>query len=69
MRVLREGDQTKVQRDKKHANMRDYSMKHLIKVEWDLNRDGIRDQIFKLSIDDVEVLIDAQEMLRYLRWV
>lgn len=69
MSVLREGDQTKVQRDKGSGSVRDYSLKHRVTIAWDLNEDSMRDQMFRLTVDDYEVILDAEEMMRYLRWV
>lgn len=69
MSVLREADQTKVQRDRRRGVLRDYSLEHRVEVQWDLNDDAQRDTIFKLVIDDYEVLLDAEELMRYLRWV
>lgn len=69
MIVLREGDQTKVQRDRHFGHVKDYSMKHRVSVRWDLNEDAMRDKMFILKIDDYEVILDSEELLRYLRWV
>lgn len=69
MSVLREGDKTKDQRDKRHGIIRDYGLHHRVEVRWDLNDEAIRDKIFLLTVDDYEVLLDAEEMMRYLRWV
>jgi len=67
--ILREGDQTKKQRDNKFGLLRDYSMKHKVSMHWDLNKDAKRDQIFELRIDDITVLLDAEQVQRYARWV
>ena len=69
MTVLREGDETRVQRNQKMGNLKDYSMKHRVTVSWDLNDDAKRDLMFKLRIDDVEVILDAEDMMKYLRWI
>lgn len=69
MSVLREADVAKTQRDKKHGVLRDYSLQHRVDMSWDLNEEAKRDQIFKLRIDDYEVLLDAEQLMRYLRWV
>lgn len=69
MSVLREGDQTKIQRDKKVGNLKDYSLRHRVTIVWDLNEEAQRDRMFKLTIDDNEVVLDAEEFMRYLRWV
>lgn len=70
MLTLREGDETRVQRNQKMGNLKDYSLKHRVAVYWDLNDDAKRDLMFKLVIDDgIEVILDAEDMMRYLRWV
>lgn len=69
MSTLREGDQTKVQRDKKHGVIRDYSLRHRVEMRWDLNEDAMHDQMFILKVDNLEVILDAEEVMRYLRWV
>lgn len=69
MSVLREGDSARVQHKKTKGTVRDYSLKHRVEVEWDLNEDAIRDKMFRLKIDGCEVILDAEEMMRYLRWV
>lgn len=69
MTVLREGDETRVQRAQKMGNLKDYSMKHRVTLQWDMNEDSKRDLMFKLRIDDLEVILDAEDMMRYLRWI
>lgn len=69
MTILREGDQTKVQRDKRHGVLKDYSLQHRVSLRWDLNEEAIRDRMFVLTIDEKEVILDAEELMRYIRWV
>ena len=69
MSVLREGDAARTQHKKKGGVIKDYSQKHRITVEWDLNEDAIRDKMFRLNVGGNEVIVDAEEMMRYLRWV
>lgn len=70
MSVLREGDDTRTQRDQKVGNVKDYSMRHRIALYWDLNDEAKRDLMVKMVIDDdIEVIFDAEDMMRYLRWV
>lgn len=68
MSVLREGDQTKVQRDKKIGTLKDYSLQHRVAIAWDLNEDAERDTMVRLVFDDKEAIIDVEEIMRYLRW-
>lgn len=69
MSVLREGDQTKAQRARKSGNLKDYSLQHRVFIQWDLNDEAIRDRMFKLKVDDLEVILDLEELLRYTRWI
>ena len=49
--------------------LRDHTNKHRVEVFWNLNEDCIKDKIFKLKIDNTEVLLDAEQAMRLLRWV
>jgi hypothetical protein len=69
MSIMREADRAQVQAKTCKASLRDYSLSHRVTMYWDLNDEAVKDQIFRLKIDDVEVLIDKEELLRYLRWV
>lgn len=69
MSTVREADIAKVQREKRHGVLRDYSLQHKVEMRWDLNDEAMRDQIFELSIDGITVYLDAEQMMRYLRWV
>lgn len=69
MSVLREQDSPKDQVKQTRGSLRDLSNQHKVEVFWDLNEDCITDQIFKLAIDDYEVLLDAEQVKRLLRWV
>jgi hypothetical protein len=70
MSTVREADQAKVQQARRRGDLRDYSLQHKVEIRWDLNKDAIRDQIFELVIDDnIRLLLDAEQLQRYLRWV
>lgn len=69
MSVLRESDETRIQKEQKLGHLKDYSLKHRVTVQWDLNDEAKRDLMFKLRVDDYEVILDAEDMMRYLRWV
>ncbi len=69
MSVLREAESARTEHLKNHGTVRDYGLQHEIEVFWDLNADAEKDRIFKLKVDDYEVLIDVEELLRKLRWV
>lgn len=69
MSVIRETDQTKVQREKRRGVLKDYSLQHRVELRWDLNDEATRDQMFRMIIDDYEVILDLEELLRYTRWI
>ena len=69
MSALRETDQTKVQMQKRRGVLKDYSLQHRVEMRWDLNDDAQRDMMVRLTVDDYEVILDTEELLRYLRWV
>lgn len=69
MSVIRESDQTKIQRDKKRGLLKDYSLEHRVEIRWDLNEEAERDRMFVLKVDDAEVILDLEELLRYTRWI
>jgi len=69
MSTTRENDKTFDQRDSMHYDIRDLSLQHRVKIYKDLNDDATRDLIFKLTVDDYEVILDAEQVRRALRWV
>lgn len=69
MLALRETDQAKVQKQKRRGVLKDYSLQHRVELRWDLNDEAERDMMFRLTVDDYEVILDTEELLRYLRWL
>lgn len=69
MSVVKEADSARDQIKKKHFVIRDYSLNHRVEIMFDLNEEAERDQIFRLRIDGIEVLLDNEEVLRVLRWI
>lgn len=69
MDVLKEGDSALVQHKATRGTLKDYSLKHNVEMRWNLSEDAHRDMIFELKIDDYTVLLDAEEVLRTVRWV
>lgn len=69
MSVMRENDKTKEQHQKTTYELRDYSLKHKVRIERDLNADATRDLIFRLIVDETEVLLDAEQVGRIIRWI
>ena len=69
MDVLREQDSARDQHKQTRGSLRDYSGRHVVEMYWNLSEEAKKDMIFKLRIDDKEVLLDAEQVSRYLRWV
>lgn len=69
MDVLDETRGAKQQVNLPYAFLKDYSLKHRVKMEWDLNKDAKRDMMFKLKIDDYEVILDWEEVLKAGRFI
>lgn len=69
MSLLREQDSPREQVKQTRGALRDHSHAHRVELIWDLNNDCKKDRIFKLVVDDYEVLLDAEQAMRYLRWV
>ena len=69
MSTLREADDTHTQRERTRYPIRDYSMQHTIVVERELNQEADNDTIFRLRVDEQEMLIDAEQLIRAIRWV
>lgn len=69
MSTLREADNARVQKEKSHGSLIDYSLNHRVTMSWDLNDEAKRDMIFKLKIDDIEVLLDWEQIARLGRFI
>lgn len=69
MTVLDETRSARVEVEHPFTSLKDYSLKHRVTMQWDLNEDAIRDRMFKLQIDDYTVILDAEELLKSIRWV
>lgn len=60
---------TRAERDLGYGRLLDYGHKHNVTMAWNFNKDATRDQIFLLKVGDKEVFLDAEEVMKYLRWV
>jgi hypothetical protein len=69
MTTTRENDPTRAQAERTHYDVRDLSLQHRVKIYRNLNEDADRDRIFKLTVDDYEVILDAEEIDRITRWI
>lgn len=68
MTVIQEQDSAKEQHRQTMGALRDLSNQHRVEIFWDLSDECKKEMIIKLRIDDVEVLLDAEQLQRYLRW-
>ena len=69
MSVLREGDSAYEQHKNVSGVVKDYGLKHLVRLSWDMSDDSIRDRMILLSVGDNQVILDSEELRRLLRWV
>lgn len=66
---FREGLSATDQHNSHVGVLKDYSLKHQVSVEYDMNEDSIRDRMLILRVDDYSVVIDYEEFLRIGRFV
>ena len=69
MTILNENDSVKEQHINTTYELRDYSLQHRVHMDRELNADADKDLIFRLTVDDYEVLLDAEQVARAVRWV
>jgi len=69
MSVIRETESAKNQIKRPFAVIKDYSMNHKVSMHWDLNEESKRDMIFKLTVDDHEVYLDWEEVMKAGRFI
>lgn len=51
------------------AELKDYSMKSVVTMQWHLNPASKRDQIFQININGETALISLEELLSYTRMI
>ena len=66
---LKESESATSQSRTNRGSLKDYSLKHKISFEYDMNEDSIRDRMFILRVDDYSVILDYEEMSRIGRFV
>ena len=66
---LRETNSAWVQHKAQRGVLKDYSLKHQVSIEYDMNEDATRDQMFVLKIDDYRVLLDYEEFVKIGRFI
>lgn len=66
---FREGDSAHDQVKATRAYVKDYSLKHKVVVEWDMNQDSVSDRICVLSVGGNKAVVDWEELLRAGRFI
>jgi phosphoglycerate-specific signal transduction histidine kinase len=51
------------------AELKDYSLKSVVTLQWHLNQASKRDKIIQLNINGQTALVDSEELLAYLRLI
>jgi hypothetical protein len=69
MSVLREQESAWDEHRETRGIIKDYSLQHRVEIQWDLNDESKQERMFKLTVDDYEVILDLEEFLRKSRWV
>lgn len=67
--ILKESDSVYVAHQSNKSYIKDYSLKHKVSIEWDMNQDSINDRICLLKIDDYSVVVDVEELMKAVRFV
>lgn len=66
---LREGESATSQHRSSRGVLKDYSLKHQVSMEYDMNDDSERDRVFILKVDDYSVVLDYEELMRIGRFI
>lgn len=66
---LREGDSVFTQHKANKAYVKDYSLKHKVTLEWDMTQESKDDRILVLDVGGHRAVIDAEELMRAMRFV
>jgi len=49
------------------AELKDYSLKSVVTLQWHMNRKATEDQVFKIDINGETALVSLEELLSYTR--
>lgn len=66
---LKETDSAVEQSRSKRASLKDYSLKHRVEIQYDMNEDSIRDRMFILHFDDHTAILDYEEFLKVSKFI
>lgn len=69
MGVLRDTESAKSQLHKPRAELKDYSLKNRVTMEWDLNQDSVRDRMFRITVGNEIAILDWEEVLKAGRFI
>lgn len=60
---------TEAEKNQKFARLHDFGGKHEVVMVWDINEQGIRDQVFMIRIGDKTAYLSAVQLQKYIRWI
>jgi len=66
---LRETNSAEEQARSKRASLKDYSLKHRVEIQYDMNEDSVRDRMFILHFDNQTAILDYEELLKVSRFI
>ncbi len=69
MGVLRDTEAAHRQVRKPRSEIKDYSLKHRVIMEWDMNQESTKDRMFILTVGDNKVILDWQEVIKAGRFI
>lgn len=62
-------DALRDERDVAFARLLNFKNGTPVEMRWNMNQATIADQIFILKVGQEEVMLSAEDMMRFLRWV
>lgn len=60
---------TKEERDIAYGRVSDHLHNKSVELFWDLSPEAKQNQLFRLKVGREEVVLDAEQFMKYLRWV
>lgn len=57
------------ERDSGHGRLIDLANRNQVHVWWGFSDQATADGVFRIKIGDKEAVLDAEQMLKFLRWV
>lgn len=59
---------TREERDLGYGRLLDYKGSKKVEMFWNVNPEMAADSLFILKVDGVELILDSEEFLKFLRW-